>query len=151
MPGDVPANDIAVWNGSSWSALGSGIGTANQDANGNEYVESMAMDGTNLLVGGYFSLAGGWKASNIALWQPSAVAAPSASFIANPSSGLAPLPVTFTDLSYGIVTNRLWNFGDGTITNVTTPSAWQPGRHAHLQHHIALRLLPLALCRTPAK
>ncbi len=120
--GDVPANDIAVWNGSSWSALGSGIGTANQDANGNEYVESMAMDGTNLLVGGYFSLAGGWKASNIALWQPSAVAAPSASFIANPSSGLAPFPVTFTDLSYGIVTNRLWNFGDGTITNVTTPS-----------------------------
>ena len=130
--GDVPANDIAVWNGSSWSALGSGIGTANDDANGNEYVESMAMDGTTLLVGGYFSLAGGWKASNIALWQPSAVAAPSASFIANPSSGLAPLLVTFTDLSTGTVTNRLWDFGDGTMTNVASTSVthvYQPGTY----------------------
>jgi PKD repeat protein len=120
--GGVAANDIAIWNGSSWSALGSGIGTANDDANDNEYVESMAMDGTNLLVGGYFSRAGGWKASNIALWHTSGMAAPSANFIANPSSGIAPLTVTFTDLSYGVVTNWLWNFGDGTITNVTTPS-----------------------------
>ncbi len=118
----VSANDIAIWNGSSWSALGSGIGKAKDDANGNEYVESMAMDGTNLLVGGYFSLAGGWKASNIALWYTAGMAAPSANFIANPSSGIAPLTVTFTDLSSGTVTNRLWNFGDGTITNVTTPS-----------------------------
>jgi PKD repeat protein len=120
--GVVSANDIAIWNGSSWSAMGSGIGTAKDDANGNEYVDSMAVIGTNLFVGGYFGLAGGWKASNIALWQPSAVAALSANFIANPSSGLAPLLVTFTDLSSGVVTNRLWNFGDGTITNVTTPS-----------------------------
>jgi PKD repeat protein len=26
--------------------------------------------------------------------------------------------VTFTDLSGGIITNRLWNFGDGTTTNL---------------------------------
>jgi PKD repeat protein len=120
--GDVPANDIAVWNGSSWSALGSGIGTAKDDANGNEYVESMAVIGTNLFVGGYFGLAGGWKASNIALWCPSGIAVPSASFIASPSSGLAPLSVTFSDISAGTVTNWLWDFGDGTITNVTTSS-----------------------------
>ncbi|MGD1018382.1 MAG: PKD domain-containing protein [Verrucomicrobiia bacterium] len=120
--GGVAANDIAIWNGSSWSALGSGIGTANDDANDNEYVESMAMDGTSLLVGGYFSRAGGWKASNIALWHTPVAAVPSASFFANPASGIAPLTVTFTDTSIGIVTNWYWDFGDGSTTNVTTPS-----------------------------
>jgi PKD repeat protein len=39
-------------------------------------------------------------------------------------SGFVPLPVTFTDSSTGTITNRAWNFGDGTfintqLTNVT--------------------------------
>ena len=42
-----------------------------------------------------------------------------AGFTATPITGGAPLTVTFTDLSIGILTNRSWSFGDGAITNTT--------------------------------
>jgi PKD repeat protein len=38
-------------------------------------------------------------------------------FTASPTSGFAPMAVTFTDTSMGPVTNRFWDFGDGTTTN----------------------------------
>jgi len=47
---------------------------------------------------------------------------PVASFTGNPTSGLVPLTVTFTDTSSGSVTNWSWSFGDGGTTNVTTNS-----------------------------
>jgi PKD repeat protein len=43
--------------------------------------------------------------------------APAASFNATPTSGLWPLTVTFTDTSTGTLTNRFWDFGDGTTIN----------------------------------
>jgi PKD repeat protein len=43
--------------------------------------------------------------------------APSAAFSVSPSSGWAPLAVNFTDTSTGSITNRYWDFGDGTTTN----------------------------------
>ena len=46
-------------------------------------------------------------------------AANAASFTANPTNGVAPLTVTFTDTSTGSITNRFWNFGDGSTTNFT--------------------------------
>jgi PKD repeat protein/FtsP/CotA-like multicopper oxidase with cupredoxin domain len=46
--------------------------------------------------------------------------APVASFSGSPTSGMAPLPVTFTDASTGAISNRFWNFGDGNFTNVAT-------------------------------
>ena len=42
---------------------------------------------------------------------------PNASFGGNPTNGLRPLTVTFTDNSSGTITNRLWDFGDGSTTN----------------------------------
>ncbi len=43
--------------------------------------------------------------------------APVANFIANVTSGTAPLAVTFTDSSTGTsITNRRWDFGDGNIS-----------------------------------
>jgi PKD repeat protein/lysophospholipase L1-like esterase len=47
---------------------------------------------------------------------------PLASFAATPVSGVAPLLVTFSDTSTGTITNRFWDFGDGSTTNVTTNS-----------------------------
>jgi PKD repeat protein len=42
---------------------------------------------------------------------------PSAGFNVSPTSGPLPLAVTFTDTSTGSITNRFWDFGDGTTTN----------------------------------
>ena len=42
---------------------------------------------------------------------------PSAIFSGTPTNGTAPLAVTFTDSSTGTISNRLWNFGDGSTTN----------------------------------
>ena len=39
--------------------------------------------------------------------------APTAAFSASPTSGKAPLVVTFADASIGSISSRLWNFGDG--------------------------------------
>ncbi len=50
--------------------------------------------------------------------QPSPVAA---SYIANPTSGLAPLTVQFTDQSSGPVVSWSWNFGDGTTSTAQNP------------------------------
>ncbi|HUJ08459.1 MAG TPA: glycosyl hydrolase family 28 protein [Verrucomicrobiae bacterium] len=47
---------------------------------------------------------------------------PVASFNGSPTSGAAPLAVTFTDTSSGNITNRFWNFGDGNTSNATVTS-----------------------------
>ena len=60
--GGVSANGIALWNGSSWSALGSGI---------NGGASALAVSGSTLYAGGYFNTAGGVLASNIAKWNGS--------------------------------------------------------------------------------
>jgi hypothetical protein len=69
---NVPANHIALWNGSAWSALGSGGGNGVSDV-----VEALALSGANLYVGGFFVLANVGAASQvaangIALWNGSA-------------------------------------------------------------------------------
>jgi hypothetical protein len=66
--GGSPATNIAKWNGSSWSALGSGIG------GGGPYgpvVSALAVSGSDLYAGGDFTTAGGSPATNIAKWNGS--------------------------------------------------------------------------------
>jgi PKD repeat protein len=48
--------------------------------------------------------------------------APTASFTASPTSGSVPLQVTFTDTSTANPTSWAWNFGDGTTSNVQSPT-----------------------------
>ncbi len=47
------------------------------------------------------------------------IAPPVAAFSGSPNTGTEPLAVTFTDSSTGAITNRFWNFGDGSVTNTT--------------------------------
>ena len=65
--GGVPANNIAKWDGSAWSALGSGM-----DAQLVAGVYALAVSGTDLYAGGYFTTAGGVPANDIAKWDGSA-------------------------------------------------------------------------------
>ena len=62
--GGVTVNLIAKWDGSTWSALGTGM-------SGN-YINSLAWDGTNLYASGYFATAGGVTVNHIAKWNGNA-------------------------------------------------------------------------------
>ena len=64
--GGVTATNIAKWDGSAWSALGSGM---NGDG---DIVYALAVSGTNLYAGGDFTTAGGVPANYIAKWNGSA-------------------------------------------------------------------------------
>lgn len=65
--GGAPANRIAKWNGTSWSALGSGLGGS--FPSGRALVVHDDGGGPSLFVGGDFSTAGGIAASRIAKWD----------------------------------------------------------------------------------
>jgi len=69
--GGVTVNHIAKWNGSSWSALGSGISTGDPNMKFSIYVFSLTVIGNELFAGGWFGRAGGVSVSNIAKWNGS--------------------------------------------------------------------------------
>jgi hypothetical protein len=62
--GNIPASNIAHWDGSTWHALGSGV-------DGTVYALTMDSSG-NLYAGGDFTTAGGITAKYIAMWNGSA-------------------------------------------------------------------------------
>jgi trimeric autotransporter adhesin len=66
--GGVPVNNLAMWDGTTWRDVGGGItitaGTAR--------VSALAVDAdNNLIVGGFFTHAGGTAANNLAVWNGS--------------------------------------------------------------------------------
>ena len=71
-----------------------------------------------------FATANGGGSSNIVIGTGESTV-PVAGFTGSPTLGLAPLDVTFIDSSTGIITNRFWDFGDGSTTNFAV--ATNPG------------------------
>ncbi|MCB0767870.1 MAG: hypothetical protein KDB95_11745, partial [Flavobacteriales bacterium] len=63
--GNVPANQIAKWDGTSWSALGVGVAWGVQPGT----VSSLLANGTDIYVGGTFTTAGGITVNHIAKWD----------------------------------------------------------------------------------
>jgi hypothetical protein len=60
--GGVPANRIAKWNGSTWSALGTGT---------DDWVNALVIDGSNVYAAGKFIHAGGVTVNHVAKWNGS--------------------------------------------------------------------------------
>jgi len=65
--GSTSATNIAKWDGTTWSALGPGLGSSAYGA-----VDALAVSGTNVYAGGTFTNAGVLAASKIAQWNGSA-------------------------------------------------------------------------------
>jgi hypothetical protein len=89
--GGAPANSIAQWNGSSWSALGSGMNSA---------VHALAVSGTNLIAGGDFTKAGASVCPYIA---QASIAPPM--IITQPSGQTLPIGGT---VSFGVSATGSW-------------------------------------------
>jgi PKD repeat protein len=66
--------------------------------------------------------AGGSTSASRTISVSAAPQAPTASFTASPTSGTAPLGVTFTDTSTGVPTSWSWTFGDGGTSTSQSPS-----------------------------
>ena len=66
--GSAKANAVASWNGSNWSALGTGL-TTEGDFEQNGDVRALAYGNGVLYAGGQFGKAGGVSAKNIAAWD----------------------------------------------------------------------------------
>jgi PKD repeat protein len=71
-------------------------------------------DTVRLIVSGPGGSSTNVQSNLITVANTNSVPAPVAAFSATPTSGTAPLTVTFTDTSTGSITNRAWQFGDGT-------------------------------------
>jgi len=67
LSGNTTVNHVARWNGASWVALGSGLTRHFGDVP----VTSMTAHGSDLIVGGRFTAAGGSAAVNLARWNGS--------------------------------------------------------------------------------
>lgn len=67
IAGTQTVNNIAVWNGSAWSGLGTGV--INTDDTFSTQLTAVAASGSNVYVGGIFTKAGTQNAKNIARWD----------------------------------------------------------------------------------
>ena len=79
VAGGVAVANIAKWDGSAWSALGSGMGDTYTPVS-----YALAVSGTNLYAGGCFTTAGGVSANNIAKWNGSAWSALGSGIVGQP-------------------------------------------------------------------
>lgn len=71
--GGIPAQEIAKWNGTTWSAVASGLATG--ESNSDRTVSCLAVANNKLYAGGSFKNASGIHATNIASWDGNAWAA----------------------------------------------------------------------------
>jgi hypothetical protein len=66
----MPANNIAKWDGTVWSTLGSGVGGVYQNAG--DYVQALTVQGSDLYAAGGLATAGGLPANLVARWDGNA-------------------------------------------------------------------------------
>src|SRR5258706_4906887 len=90
--GGIEVNYIAKWDGTSWSALGTGMDPFSS-------VSSLVVIGTDLYAGGIFSTAGGVSANCIAKWDGTSWSALGTGM--SPFSQVSSLVVIGTDLYAG--------------------------------------------------
>ncbi|MFD1875543.1 T9SS type A sorting domain-containing protein [Hymenobacter bucti] len=118
--GGAPANYVAKWDGAAWSPLGLGIGAVF----GHSPVEALAVSGSAVYVGGWFTQAGGAPANYVAKWDGAAWSALGAGL----NSPVHALAVTGTSVyaggafttAGGVAANRIAKWEDGSWSSLST-------------------------------
>ncbi|HNG34801.1 MAG TPA: hypothetical protein PK012_34310, partial [Blastocatellia bacterium] len=90
--GTTLVSNIAKWNGSSWSSLGSGV---------DGQIFAIAVSGSDVYVGGQFTTAGGAPAGNIAKWNGSTWSALGSGISGGGTTAVGSLAINGTDLYVG--------------------------------------------------
>jgi hypothetical protein len=161
--GGVSANCIAQWNGSAWRALGSGMSGPDPSLGG--MVIALAVSGTDLYAGGWFTAAGGKLSKHIAQFtkppgpeidieQPLAVpllcgssgiiwgAAPVAS--SGPRKTFTVMSTGTSDLTISAVATSGGNAGDFAVDTTGMATTVTPGAHATFFTTFAVTFTPTA-------
>jgi PKD repeat protein len=75
---------------------------------------------------GASTVGSGWYVDSVSIQDAfcctNIVTPPVADFTSSPTTGTAPLTVTFNDNSTGTISNWFWDFGDSSTTNIATNS-----------------------------
>ena len=112
--GGTTVNYIAKWNGSSWSALGTGMDNS---------VNAIAISGSDIYACGYFKNAGGASASRIAKWSGSAWS----SLDNGVSNGVYAMAICsaegklYLGGDFSILNNSIGAFNVGTLQDPSNP------------------------------
>ncbi|MCX6917134.1 MAG: hypothetical protein NT167_29530, partial [Verrucomicrobia bacterium] len=133
-PSTVNANGIAKWDGISWSALGSGM---------NGGVSALALWGTDLYAGGSFTTAGGESANYIAKWDGSVWSALGSGM----SSSVYALAVSGSDLYAGGDFTYATNAGP-SVVNANRIAKWDGNAWSALSTGMNAKLRALAVSGT---
>lgn len=118
--GGVPANKIAKWNGTSWSAMGLGFDAVGID----EYVKSAAVWNGIFFAGGAYTQAEGNPMNYIAQWYEPPAGAPVAWINSSSSTLCGSGCIDFLDNSTNNPTSWNWTFAGA---NIPTSTAQFPG------------------------
>ncbi len=110
LAGNVPASNVAKWDGTAWSSLGTG------SANGvNATVQALAMVGTTLYVGGNFTQAGSLPILHVAQWDGTTWSSLGPGLTTGYSNYVDALAVMGTDL---YVAGSFSRAGGTTVSNI---------------------------------
>ena len=126
--GGIGANYISKWNGSRWTALGSGVG------NGYNGVYALAVSGSDLYAGGWFATAGGKVSAQVArAYLPTL---PALSVLRSGTEVMVSWPSVDTEFFVGTgryvgtppswLANTVPVIDDGTNKTVTLPATNSP-------------------------
>jgi hypothetical protein len=110
--GGTAATNIAQWDGSRWSALGSGLNGGYGYYNG---VSALAVSGNTLYAGGQFTIAGGKVSAYVA-----------EAVLAWPGITSGPRPNPDGSMTINLLTDPTSPSILNSSTNLPPPAAWQP-------------------------
>lgn len=93
-------------------------------AGGTWRIDNLKIQGS--VTSGAGTVGSGWYVDSVSIQDAfcctNVANPPVADFTGSPTTGPAPLAVTFNDNSTGTISNWFWDFGDSSTTNVTTNS-----------------------------